>query len=92
MDNVSNSENAVSIDVRLRNIVRRYLNNEKIEMDSDLYELGLDSIATLGLILELEDELDLELPDAVVDFEMFRSVSSCLTRLRENGVIDSEET
>ena len=64
MDNVSNSENAVSIDVRLRNIVRRYLDNEKIEMDSDLYELGLDSIATLGLILELEDELDLELPDA----------------------------
>lgn len=92
MDNVSNSENAVSIDVRLRNIVRRYLDNEKIEMDSDLYELGLDSIATLGLILELEDELDLELPDAVVDFEMFRSVSSCLTRLRESGVIDSEET
>ena len=92
MDNVSNSENAVSIDVRLRNIVRRYLDNEKIEMDSDLYELGLDSIATLGLILELEDELDLELPDAVVDFEMFRSVSSCLTRLRENEVIDSEET
>jgi acyl carrier protein len=44
--------------------------------DSRLSDLGFDSIALLGLIVQLEDAFDLNMPDEVFTPETFESVES----------------
>lgn len=49
---------------------------EKLQNDSDLYQAGLTSLATVGLMLALEDEFDLEFPDSVLSRKTFGSIDS----------------
>ena len=44
--------------------------------DASLRDVGLDSIAILGLVVGLEDEFDLEIPDTDVVVDNFDSVES----------------
>ena len=44
--------------------------------DSDLYHAGLTSLATVGLMLGLEDEFDLEFPDSALSRQTFASIES----------------
>jgi acyl carrier protein len=44
--------------------------------DSDLYDAGLTSLATVGLMLALEDEFDIEFPDAMLSRKTFASIAS----------------
>jgi acyl carrier protein len=44
--------------------------------DSDLYDAGLTSLATVGLMLALEDGFDIEFPDAMLSRKTFGSIAS----------------
>lgn len=47
-----------------------------IDSDSDLYELGLTSHASVNVMLALEDEFDVEFPDEALKKSTFASIDS----------------
>ncbi|MBE0684206.1 MAG: acyl carrier protein [Anaerolineales bacterium] len=49
---------------------------EQLADDSDLYIVGLTSLATVGLMLALEEEFDIEIPDAMLGRKTFASIGS----------------
>lgn len=51
--------------------------------DSDLYNAGLTSLATVGLMLALEDGFDIEFPDAMLSRRTFGSIASLAAAVEE---------
>jgi len=51
----------------------------------DLYEIGLSSHATVNLMLALENEFDIEFPDAVLRRSTFQSVEAISVALVSLG-------
>lgn len=51
--------------------------------DSDLYHAGLTSLATVGLMLALEDEFDIEFPDSMLSRKTFGSIESIVDAIEE---------
>lgn len=51
--------------------------------ESDLYSAGLTSHATVGLMLAIEDEFDIEFPDRLLRRRTFYSVKSLAEALAE---------
>lgn len=51
--------------------------------DADLYQAGLTSHASVALMLALEDELDLEFPDAMLTRDVFASIDSIAAAVAE---------
>jgi len=49
--------------------------NELLD-DSDLYHAGLTSLATVSLMLALEEEFDVEFPDSMLSRKTFGSIES----------------
>ncbi len=49
---------------------------ENLKDDSDLYQAGLTSLATVGLMLALEDEFDVEFPDSALSRQTFSSIET----------------
>ena len=52
--------------------------------DDDLFAAGMSSRATVGVMLGLESEFDIEFPDAMLRrdvFENIRSIASCIEQL-----------
>lgn len=47
-----------------------------LQDDSDLYDAGLTSLATVGVMLALEERLDVEFPDALLGRKTFQSIDS----------------
>jgi acyl carrier protein len=47
-----------------------------LDEDSDLYAAGLTSLATVGIMLALEDRFEVEFPESMLSRGTFRSVSS----------------
>ncbi len=47
-----------------------------LQNDSDLYNAGLTSLATVGLMLALEEEFDIEIPDNLLGRKTFASIQS----------------
>jgi acyl carrier protein len=45
---------------------------------SDLYNAGLTSLATVGLMLALEDAFDIEIPDNMLSRKTFSSLDTIL--------------
>jgi acyl carrier protein len=43
---------------------------------SDLYDAGLTSLATVGVMLALEDHFDVELPDGMLNRKTFASIDN----------------
>jgi acyl carrier protein len=56
--------------------------------DADLYAAGLNSHATVNLMLALEDAFDIELPDRLLRRTTFASVGAIAKALGEVGVQD----
>jgi acyl carrier protein len=54
--------------------------------DSDLYEAGMTSHASVNLMLALEGAFDVEFPDALLRRNVFESVSAISDALRSLGV------
>jgi acyl carrier protein len=48
----------------------------ELEDEGDLYGAGLTSLATVGLMLALEDAFDIEFPDAMLSRKTFSSIAS----------------
>ena len=49
---------------------------EQVGDRSDLYQAGLTSLATVGLMLAIEDAFDIEFPDALLSRKTFRSIDA----------------
>jgi len=49
---------------------------ETLNDNSDLYEAGLTSLATVGLMLALEEGFDLEFPDSLLSRKTFSSIEA----------------
>jgi len=57
-----------------------------LEDSSDLYHAGLTSLATVSLMLALEDEFDVEFPDSMLSRKTFASIEAiadCIDELQE---------
>lgn len=50
--------------------------------DADLYQAGMTSHASVGLMLALEDAFDVEFPDAMLTRAVFQSVASIAAALQ----------
>ena len=51
--------------------------------DSDLYNAGLTSLATVGLMLALEDQFDIEFPETMLSRKTFNSIDSIIEAVEE---------
>jgi len=51
---------------------------EQISNDGDLYKAGLTSLATVGLMLALEDHFNIEFPDSLLSRKTFSSIEEIL--------------
>lgn len=56
---------------------------ETLQDDSDLYNAGLTSLATVSLMLALEEEFDIEFPDAMLSRKTFGSIESIVDAVEE---------
>ena len=50
---------------------------------SDLYNAGLTSLATVSVMLALEDEFDIEIPDSMLSRKTFESIDSIVETVEE---------
>ncbi len=51
--------------------------------DSDLYSAGLTSLATVGLMLAIEDTFDIEIPDTKLSRKTFESIEALCSVIEE---------
>lgn len=61
---------------------------DQIDDSSDLYEHGLSSLATVQIMLAVEDAFDIEIPDAMLTRKLFQSIESlaaAVSELSANG-------
>jgi len=69
-----------SIEDTVRKIVEQQLNlaahGRELGSDDNLWDLGMTSLTCLGLMLNLEDELGVELPEDLLKESTFRSVGA----------------
>ena len=49
---------------------------QDLDVDGDLYGVGLTSLATVGVMLALESHFDIEFPESMLKRGTFRSISS----------------
>jgi acyl carrier protein len=70
---------------RIRHIVREHagLGNafDTVDSSTDLYRAGMTSYASVVLMIALENEFDLEFPDAMLSRNVFASVDSIATAI-----------
>ncbi|MET0660483.1 MAG: acyl carrier protein [Steroidobacteraceae bacterium] len=68
------------IDERVRRIVGDHgkltTDASRLSTDADLYELGLTSFATVQLMLALEEEFGVEMPDTLMNRRTFQSIGA----------------
>ena len=56
---------------------------DELSDDSDLYNAGLTSLATVSLMLALEEEFDIEFPDAMLGRKTFGSIEAIVDAVEE---------
>ena len=65
---------------RLRDIIAKFgrlpIAINTLAPDDDLYEAGLSSLASVNLMLAVEDAFDIEFPDHLLTRRTFQSISS----------------
>ena len=70
----------VSDIARIRAILARHgrlaVDIRTLADDSDLYDAGLTSLATVNVMLALENDFDIEFPDAMLSRKTFASLES----------------
>jgi acyl carrier protein len=75
------------LDAQIRVVLRDHgrLNKpiEQIDSDSDLYQAGMTSHASVNVMLALESAFDVEFPDHMLKRSVFNSVASILNALAE---------
>ena len=56
---------------------------ETLDDDSDLYDAGLTSLATVGVMLALEDHFNIEFPESMLRRKTFASLESLAEAVEE---------
>ena len=56
---------------------------ENLADDADLYAAGLSSLATVHLMLAIEDEFGIEIPDRMLTRRLFSSIDSLAAAVSE---------
>ena len=78
------------VEAQIRSILKGtdYLqvNVDGLAVDADLYAAGLNSHATVNLMLSLEEAFDIELPDRLLRRRTFSSIRSIADALAEVGI------
>jgi acyl carrier protein len=77
--NFTNEDNKLTtIGDRIRKILNDHgklsVDATSLADDADLYEAGLSSFATVQLMLALEDEFDVEIPERLLNRRTFESI------------------
>lgn len=67
----------------LRDHGRLGVDADKLTPDTDLYQSGMTSHASVNVMLALEGEFDVEFPDHMLKRNVFRSIGSIDRALRE---------
>ncbi|MGO4325721.1 acyl carrier protein [Cupriavidus sp. 2TAF22] len=60
----------------LADVARLDVSVEALDDQADLYEAGLSSLATVHVMLAIENAFNIEIPDAMLTRQLFRSVNS----------------
>ena len=85
MQNISKQLDAEAFLRILRNYIKQIGEGHSLTMESNLYELGLDSMAAVNLLLELEEIYGVVFPDALLTestFETPLALKSAIVSLR----------
>lgn len=56
---------------------------QALDEDGDLYNAGLTSLATVGIMLALEERFDVEFPESKLSRVTFRSISTIAETIAE---------
>ena len=56
---------------------------ETLANDSDLYRAGLTSLATVGVMLALEDRFNIEFPNSMLNRKTFSSIAAIAAAIGE---------
>jgi acyl carrier protein len=80
----------VTIEIRnvLRDHARLPVAAESIDEDADLFQAGMSSHASVNVMLALEDNFDIEFPDAMLKrsvFESISAISAAVIQIRGGG-------
>ena len=67
----------------LRDHGRLAVDTDKLGVDTDLYQSGMTSHASVNVMLALEGEFDVEFPDHMLKRNVFRSIRSIERALQE---------
>jgi acyl carrier protein len=70
------SENASKIRTVLKQHARLNRDAESLDDDTDLYQAGMTSHASVNVMLALEGEFDIEFPDHMLKRSVFESVGA----------------
>ncbi|MEK6749616.1 MAG: acyl carrier protein [Pseudomonadota bacterium] len=74
-------------EIKVREILAQHgrlsVSIDTLKNDSDLYGAGLTSLATVGLMLALEDGFGIEFPDSALSRKTFSSI---------NAIVDTVST
>lgn len=62
---------------------RLSVNPQSLTEDSDLYSAGLTSLATVGVMLALEDHFDIEFPESRLSRKTFASIEAIAEAVNE---------
>lgn len=60
----------------LSKVARLQLSVSDLGPDDDLYAVGLSSLASVNVMLAIEEEFDVEFPDELLTRRSFQSISS----------------
>lgn len=77
--------NTAEVTAAIREILAQHgrLSVTEVQDDDDLYAAGLTSLATVGIMLALEDRFDVEFPERLLSRATFRSVASIADAVTE---------
>lgn len=77
------SENAAKIRAVLKQHARLNLDADTLGDDTDLYQAGMTSHASVNVMLALEGEFDIEFPDHMLKRSVFESVGAIASAIDE---------
>jgi acyl carrier protein len=77
----------VQADTAIRRVLRDHgrlnADPDQLAAETDLYQAGMTSHASVNVMLALEGEFDVEFPDHMLKRNVFRSIASIERALRE---------
>lgn len=78
------------MDQKIREVLREngrlMIDVDTLNGESDLYEAGMNSHASVNVMLALENEFNIEFPDRLLSRAVFSSIASIREALIELGV------